>query len=421
MISSSTSHIFYVREEVIMYQLTIEDVERINNIEAQPGRTAFVDECGNFGFNFETKTSSKTDGPSLYYIVCAVVVKNENISSLESETEEIRKNNGFQTGEMKSSKIGKNHKRRRKLLADLLTLDFSLVILIADKQKFYQDSPLTNYKESFIKFLHQKLYDEMYGMYPKLKIVEDEYGLSEFQKGYRKYIRSNRPQLNLFNEYDFDYINSRYSPIVQIADIIAGSIMQKLLDKEAPDVLKMFESKIRGFVNFPNEYPSFIAGIKADKKFDAKIYALADHCATQYIDTNKDKNDEDTRMRILFLKHLLWVVRNINPNKYVSSNEIIKVLSELSNRKIRRNYLYRKVIAPLRDAKVIIASCSHGYKIPTSIDDIYSYVNQTNGVVGPMLERVKTCRQLILAHTDGALDIFDDPAFIKYKRYFGDY
>lgn len=110
MISSSTSHIFYVREEVIMYQLTIEDVERINNIEAQPGRTAFVDECGNFGFNFETKTSSKTDGPSLYYIVCAVVVKNENISSLESETEEIRKNNGFQTGEMKSSKIGKNHK-----------------------------------------------------------------------------------------------------------------------------------------------------------------------------------------------------------------------------------------------------------------------------------------------------------------------
>lgn len=421
MISSSTSHIFYVREEVIMYQLTIEDVERINNIETQPGRTAFVDECGNFGFNFETKTSSKTDGPSLYYIVCAVVVKNENISSLESETEEIRKNNGFQTGEMKSSKIGKNHKRRRKLLADLLTLDFSLVILIADKQKFYQDSPLTNYKESFIKFLHQKLYDEMYGMYPKLKIVEDEYGLSEFQKGYRKYIRSNRPQLNLFNEYDFDYINSRYSPIVQIADIIAGSIMQKLLDKEAPDVLKMFESKIRGFVNFPNEYPSFIAGIKADKKFDAKIYALADHCATQYIDTNKDKNDEDTRMRILFLKHLLWVVRNINPNKYVSSNEIIKVLSELSNRKIRRNYLYRKVIAPLRDAKVIIASCSHGYKIPTSIDDIYSYVNQTNGVVGPMLERVKTCRQLILAHTDGALDIFDDPAFIKYKRYFGDY
>lgn len=307
------------------------------------------------------------------------------------------------------------------MLADLLTLDFSLVILIADKQKFYQDSPLTNYKESFIKFLHQKLYDEMYGMYPKLKIVEDEYGLSEFQKGYRKYIRSNRPQLNLFNEYDFDYINSRCSPIVQIADIIAGSIMQKLLDKEAPDVLKMFESKIRGFVNFPNEYPSFIAGIKADKKFDAKIYALADHCATQYIDTNKNKNDEDTRMRILFLKHLLWVVRNINPNKYVSSNEIIKVLSELSNRKIRRNYLYRKVIAPLRDAKVIIASCSHGYKIPTSIDDIYSYVNQTNGVVGPMLERVKTCRQLILAHTDGALDIFDDPAFIKYKRYFGDY
>ena len=95
--------------------------------------------------------------------------------------------------------------------------------------------------------------------------------------------------------------------------------------------------------------------------------------------------------------------------------------NDLSDSKVRRDYLYWKIIAPLRDAGVIIASCSHGYKIPTCIDDIYAYVNQTNGIVGPMLNRVEKCRQLILSQTDGSLDIFDDPALKKYKRYFGDY
>jgi hypothetical protein len=131
-----------------------------------------------------------------------------------------------------------------------------------------------------------------------------------------------------------------------------------------------------------------------DKSFDENIYALADHCATQYIDSHIDTDDTDTRMRVLFLKHLLWVVRNINPRKYILSGEIIKVLSDLSDSKVRRDYLYRKIIAPLRDAGVTIASCSQGYKIPTCIDDIYAYVNQTNGIVGPMLNRVEKCSNL---------------------------
>lgn len=409
----------YVMEEVIMYQLSFEDIERSNRLALLPSRVAFIDECGNFGFEFENSVAS--GGPSLYYIICAVVVKAEDINALEAETEKIRSKNGFQSGEMKSSLIGNNHKRRIKILTELLGLDFSLVILIADKQKFYCESPLTNYKESFVKYLHQKLYEEMYAAYPKLKIVEDEYGASEFQSSYRDYVRANRPQLNLLNEYDFDYVDSMHSPIVQIADVVAGSIMHHLINDDAPDVLRIFQSRIRGVVNFPSTYPSYLAGIEAEKAFDENIYSLAEHRATQYIDSNKDAIDEDARMCVLFLKHLLWVVRNISLDKYISSGEIIRVLSDLSNSRVRRDYLYRKIVAPLRDAGVIIASCSHGYKIPTCIEDIYLYINQTTGVVGPMLSRVEKCRQLILAQTDGSLDVLNDPALKKYKRYFGDY
>ena len=65
--------------------------------------------------------------------------------------------------------IGNNHPRRVKILTELLLLDFSLIILIADKQAFYNDSPLTEYKSTFVKFLHQKLYNRHY--LPMLSLV----------------------------------------------------------------------------------------------------------------------------------------------------------------------------------------------------------------------------------------------------------
>ena len=176
------------------YQLTIDDIQHAEYIANQPGRSAFIDECGSFGFDF-TKS-----GTSKYYVVCAVIVDNENIPFIENRISEMR-HNYFSGTEMKSSGIGANHKRRVKILTDLLLLDFQLIIMIADKQKFYEGSPLTEYKPVFKKFLNQRLYESMYCAYPKLKIIEDEYGTKEFQQGYRKYVETHRPVTNLFNEY----------------------------------------------------------------------------------------------------------------------------------------------------------------------------------------------------------------------------
>lgn len=196
------------------YQMTIEDMQYAELVAAQPGRSAYIDESGSFGFNFAK------GGASLYYVVCAVIVKNANISAIESKVVELR-STLFGGREMKSSSIGSNHSRRVKVLTELLLLDFQLIIMIADKRKFYQDSPLTEYKAVFKKFLNQRLYDAMYLAYPKLKIVEDEYGNDEFQQGYRTYVQEHRSASNLFNEYDFDYTDSKNSNIVQIADIMA--------------------------------------------------------------------------------------------------------------------------------------------------------------------------------------------------------
>ncbi len=371
------------------YQLSFDDMQFAESLAKQPGRTAFIDECGSFGFNFEKK------GVSSHYIVCAAIVNNKDIPELEQKVSTMRKNY-FESKEMKSSSIGLNHSRRAKVLTELLLLDFQLIILIADKRSFYENSPLKDYKKTFVKFLHQKLYDSMYCAYPKLKIVEDEFGSSEFQQGYRKYVCEHRPAENLFNEYDFDYIDSKQSNLVQIADIVAGSVMQHLTDSAAPDILRIFKSRIVDIVNFPDTFLPYSISSGGNSKFDDSIYQLAYKCAADYIKRNKNADSEDNRLRVLFLRILLFNLRFCNNTQFVYSGELVQHLSQISERKVTKNFLYRRIIAPLRDEGVIIASSVHGYKIPTSVEDIRTYINQTVTVVGPMLSRIGKCRELIL-------------------------
>lgn len=396
------------------YQFSFDDIQFAEALAKQPGRTAFIDECGSFGFDFEKA------GVSSHYIVCAVVINNKNISEHEQKIAVVRKNH-FGSKEMKSSSIGSNHPRRAKVLTELLQLDFQLIILIADKRSFYENSPLKDYKKTFVKFLHQKLYDSMYCAYPKLKIVEDEFGSSEFQQGYRKYVCEHRPVENLFNEYDFDYIDSKQGNLVQIADIIAGSVMQHITDPAAPDVLKIFKSRIVDIVNFPDTFKPYNIAVEGNSEFDDSIYQLAYKCATDYVERNKDTDNEEIHLRTLFLRILLYNVQICNSTQFVYSGELVQHLSQISDRKVTKDYLYRRIIAPLRDEGVIIASSVHGYKIPTSVEDIRTYINQTVTVVGPMLNRIGKCRKLIQKQTDGKLDILGDTSLSGYQRYFGDY
>lgn len=396
------------------YQISFDDLSYLENISKLPGRSAFIDECGSFGFDF------CKEGVSTHYVVCAVIVNNKDIGGIEQKIEEIQRNK-FGGSEMKSSSISNNHHRRINILTELLMLDFSLIILIADKQAFHENSPLTKYKGTFVKYLHRLLYDSMYCAYPKLKIVEDEYGTSEFQKGYRQYIRTNRPALNLFDDYDFDYVDSKNSNIVQIADIIAGSVMQHIIDTNAPDALKLFQSRIRDVICFPKVFTPKSEKMGDDSYYDAQIYNLAHKRALNYIEQNRNDLSEEVRLRSLFLRLLLFSAENFGESQYIYAGKIVQELSDLSETKVTRDFLYRRIVAKLRDEDVLIASSSHGYKIPTCTEDIRTYIAQTDTVVSPMLARIGKCRSLIFKETDGKLDILNAAEFQGYKRYFGDY
>lgn len=392
------------------YQLSFEDLEKEKQIRNEPTRYAFVDEFGGFGFDFSKANTSK------YFILCSVIVKAEQLSTLENAIDILRKKY-FSNSEMKSSNIGSDDKRRMVLITEILKLDFRIIALVADKEDFY-NSAITNYKQVFYKYMHKLLYNNLYLPYPKLKIYADELGDEDFKNGFKKYISNNRPTYNIFNEYDFDFVDSTNSNLVQLADIIVGSIARKLNDYNAPNYIEILKGKISHIEYFPNKLVPHIENSERAKQFDEKIYSLACSLVNDYIEKNVTSDDMDVRLRVGFLKILLFEVQNGNPFLYVTSYSILNALNEYVDIKVSRDHLYRKIVAPLRDERIIIASSSQGYKIPVSSEDIYTYLNQTNTIVSPMLHRIEICRDLIKSKTDNELDILDVEPYLKYKKYF---
>ena len=92
---------------------------------------AFIDEFGAFGYDFDNQ------GCTTHFLIGAVIVDESNLSFVSERVENIRRKY-FQQGEIKSSKIGRNHKRRISILNELKQLPFHIFAFVCDKRKIYE-------------------------------------------------------------------------------------------------------------------------------------------------------------------------------------------------------------------------------------------------------------------------------------------
>jgi len=90
---------------------------------------AFIDEFGAFGFNFQES------GCSTHFIISAIIVDEENLLEVSEGVEIIRKKY-CQTGEIKSSKISSNHRRRIAILNELKKLPFKCSFSYVTNERF---------------------------------------------------------------------------------------------------------------------------------------------------------------------------------------------------------------------------------------------------------------------------------------------
>jgi hypothetical protein len=132
--------------------------------------------------------------------------------------------------------------------------------------------------------------------------------------------------------------------------------------------------------------------------------------------------DQTQKTEILFeidqrtcLNYLLFYFKNINPENYVPTFELINQIEKVRNSPISIHYFRSRIIAKLRDNGVLLSSSNKGYKLPSSKQDLYEFVNHSNSYIQPMIDRLIKCRNKVKLATKNDLDILDHEEF-KYLQ-----
>lgn len=376
---------------------------------------AFTDESGAFGWDLENPSVST------HFIISAVIVKEQNLEVMRKAIDLLRQKH-FRNSEIKSSNIGKNHDRRRKILSEVLQLPFSIFTVILDKSLVKRDSGL-HFKESFYKFLNNIVHEELRQAFYKLTIVADTIGGSEYMKSFSKYVEEKQDIPNLFGEAEFYFKNSKNDVLIQLADLISGTFAHEYdlhkASKNPHKYSKMLESKIIRTEFYPKTYETYILeNSPLSKKYDKEISTVCFKQAINFINKYKNNNDPDIKAQLIVLKYLLFRFMNNNLNPYISTKELKKQLAYASPDKINDLKFRTKIIAKLRDNRVIISSSSAGYKIPTSKSDLFDFINHGATIIMPMLDRLGKCRDLIKLSTINELDLFDNAEYEALRKYF---
>jgi hypothetical protein len=373
---------------------------------------AYADEYGNNSFDF-TKQGT-------HFIVASIIINQEEQKTLETELERIRKKY-FQTGEIKSNKVGDNHHRRLQILQEVTKLNFNIYALVADKQKFYGEG--FKYKEVFYKYLNGLLYKELFKAYPKLKLNVDELGGNDFLRSFKKYVQKNHIR-DLFSGSEFETENSKASIIIQLADFIAGTLGRCFdLNKNlsARDrILEILKPRLSSINHFPKTFESIRSDEEEEaNEFDNQISQYAINLALDFLDRKKTKSQEDIDqincVKLLLLHHNVF-----GNKKYLSAKELMNHL-EMGRNKLLKDQQFRStVIGRLRDEGILIASSSKGdkkgYRLPTSASDLLKFLDHGNSLVIPILNRIKICRDRVKLGTNNQLDILEKDQYAKLKK-----
>lgn len=379
---------------------------------------AFTDEYGAFGWELNNPTVST------HFIITAIIVKESDLASFTEKAEALRKKH-FQTGEIKSSKIGKDHKRRLRVLDDLEDIPFSVFSVCIDKQKCLDNMSMKGlqYKKTFYKFMNNIVHRELRRAFEKIVVVADEIGTNEYMQSFCQYVRNHQDLPNLFGDAQFGFESSKSDVRIQIADLVSGTLAyaydtHKRSD-DAPNYVQVLKNKIIRIELYPKTYENYVLENSAiAEDYDEDIAKLCFAQAVKFVEHNANDADPEIKAQVIVLQYLLFRFMNNDTRGYIYTQELKGQLANTELRGISDSAFRMRVIGKLRDKGVILASSQKGYKIPSKQAELYDFINHDAKIVIPMLARLKKCRDLVKLGTVNELDLLDHPEYEQLRAYF---
>jgi hypothetical protein len=372
---------------------------------------AFIDESGGHGFDF---TSS---GTSTHFVATAILVNQERLSDVESQFS-IIKSKYFPQSEIKSSKIGSRDHIRQKLLEEMKDVDFNFFSVVVDKRKIHTNTGL-RYKESFYKFLYGLLYNNIYRTFKNIEIVADELISNDFVASFEKYIKDNH-QFDLFHQNKISFHNSRNTILLQLADLIGGSLNRNISKKSGLSVLDIIANKCTAIVYWPENYNAFtVDENEIEDEFREVISELALLRIDSYLNKNIDSRDNIIRLRVMFLSYLKSIFLYNSKTRSIYTTEVVQHLkNNLPEEDIDEQFIRRQIVGPLRSDGILIVSNPNGYKIPSSKKDVITFFNLFSRTISPMIGRLKKTHEALYQGTNGKINMLEYPEFEYLKKVF---
>ena len=373
-------------------------------------RHVFIDESG------DPEIEVTRSGVSEYFVLTAVIIPSDDLKSIERIVRGISQKL-FSGGEMKSSNIGNNRARRQRVINEIAKLDFKHYSQVIDKSKILTESGL-RFRRPFVKYINRILYENLFQTYSNLHVFADQHGTSAFMRGFPVYLQRRLPQRLLFEESSFKFVNSADYPLIQLADLISGTISRCYSDKDPISLLDTLRSHTIIIDEWPPRFPEPL-GYDDLEELEKYSYIVRKHAlkqAEEFIEEKSLEEDFLINAQVAAVRYLLYHFRSINPEEYIPSLALLDHLNALGY-SMSEWKLRSKVIAKIRDAGVFVASTNKGIKIPYSIHDLRDFVSSVNSKVVPYLHRLEICRDYFKKATEGKLDIVDDREFPKLFRY----
>jgi len=307
-------------------------------------------------------------------------------------------------GEIKSSSIGANHARRLQFLQAIQSIDFQYACLVADKHAIADNSGL-RFRKSFNKFF-KRLLQQPLDTYASggVRAVFDNYGWPATMKEFERYMSDRIPR-SLFFDYQPTHVDSKSERLVQLADLIAGSLLwcydpnrNCSLSQQFRDLLRTKQHSITAWP--PREYIEE----EGDDSQDPTIAHQAQFRARRLISKYEASSTPEERAISIILEELLFArMFEEGTSQSIYADRLPVVLGqhgiEMSKRQVQ------SLIGVIRDAGVVVAGSPNGYKLALTAADINEYLVHTVGIVGPMLARVTRARESVKLDTRGQYDI----------------
>jgi hypothetical protein len=82
---------------------------------------------------------------------------------------------------------------------------------------------------------------------------------------------------------------------------------------------------------------------------------------------------------------------------------------------VTRQFVRSNIVSKLRDRGVVIASSSRGYKIPTCYVDVVGFAELVDGIVCPLLQRLKRANDIFELGTAGEINVLAEKRFKKLR------